>query len=122
MPCLLYCVARLDSEVVGDVVGVCDEPVRSQESSVLRVYWSEIADPETSLAEGAAKKNAELKFRQVLREMVIHFTPIPFPFPVVLADLEDTDKHVADVRERFDETLRRLGETVQYEMIASWTA
>ncbi len=62
MPCLLYCVTRADSEVITTPVGVCDETVQSHESSGLRVYWSEIADPETALADGAARKNAELKF------------------------------------------------------------
>jgi hypothetical protein len=122
MPCLLYCVTRADSEVITSPVGVCEEPVQSQESSGLRVYWSQIADPDTALADGAARKNAELKFRQVLREIVTHFTPIAFPFPVVLADLEAVGKYVVEEREHFEETLNRLGETVQYEMIASWTA
>lgn len=122
MPCLLYCVARLDSEVVRDVVGMCDEPVRAQESSGLRIYWSEIADPETALAEGAARRNAELRYQQVLRQIVSHTTPIPFPFPAMLADLEAVEKYTAEVRTHFDEALTRLGDTVQYEMIASWTA
>jgi hypothetical protein len=122
MPCLLYCVARLESEIVRDVVGVCDEAVRSQDASGLRVYWSEIGDPDTALAEGAAKKNAELKYQQVLRQIVAQTTPIPFPFPVVLADSEAVEKYIAEVREHFDEALTRLGDAVQYEMIASWTA
>lgn len=122
MPCLLYCVAQFDSEVVRDVVGVCDEPVRAQELSGLRVYWSEIADPETALAESAAKKNAELKFKQVLREIVTHFTPIAFPFPVVLTDLAAVEKYVAEERAFYESALSRLADTVQYEMIATWTA
>jgi hypothetical protein len=122
MPCLLYCVTRADSEVIATPVGVCDQTIQSHGSSGLRVYWSEIADPETALADGPARKNAELKFRRVLREVVTHFTPIAFPFPVVLTDLEAVEKYVVDEREHFEEALDRLGETVQYEMIASWTA
>src|SRR5450755_1678674 len=122
MPCILYCVARLNSDVIKDVAGVGDEPVRSQELSGLRVYWSEIADPETVLAEGSARKGAELKYQQVLRQIVAQTTPLPLPFPVVLADPDGLVKYVADVREHLDEALTRLGDTVQYEMIASWTA
>ncbi len=122
MACLLYCVACLDTQVVSGVAGVCDEPVQSHESSGLRVYWSEIADPETALGDGLAIKNAELKFKQVLREMVTHFTPIAVPFPVVLADLEAVEKCVAEERSFYEDALTRLGDTVQYEMIASWTA
>src|SRR5450755_4838269 len=122
MPCILYCVARLNSDVIKDVAGVGDEAVRSLESLGLRVYWSEIADPEAALAEGAARKGAELKYQQVLRQIVAQTTPIPLPFPVVLADPDGLVKYVADVREHLDEALTRLGDTVQYEMIASWTA
>ena len=122
MPCLLYCVTHLEPEAVRDVVGVCDEAMRTQDVSSLRVYWSEVADPETSLAEGAAQKNSELKYQQVLRQLVVQTTPIPFPFPVVLADLDAVEKYVAEMRGHFEEALNRLGNTVQYEMIASWTA
>ena len=120
MPCLLYCVARLNGAVIPAIVGVCDEPVRSQEYSSLRIHWSEIADPETVLAEGAAQKNAELKHKQVLRQIVAHTSPIPIPFPVVLVDLDAVEKYVAEMRGHFQEALNRLGDTVQYEMIASW--
>ena len=122
MPCLLYCVARFGPDPVQNIDGVCDEPVQSHESSGLRIYWSEIADPETTLAEGTARKNAEQKFQQVLREIVAQFTPIPTPFPVVLTDLEALGKYVVEERERYEEALSRLGDTVQYELIASWTA
>ena len=122
MPCLLYCVARADSEVVGSLAGVCDAPVESSKSGSLRIYWNEIADPETVLAEGTAKKTAELKFRQVLRELVTHFTPIALPFPVVLADLEAVEKYVEELRAHYDDALTRLADTVQYELIASWAA
>jgi hypothetical protein len=121
MPCLPYCVARLDSEVIPNLTGVGDEPIRSLETAGLRIYWSEIADPETSLAEGAPRKNAELQYQRVLREIVARFTPIPVPFPVVLADLEALEKYVMEQREYFVQALTRLGDSVQYEMIASWT-
>jgi hypothetical protein len=122
MPCLLYCVTRAGSEVITTLAGVCEETVQSHESSGLRVYWSEIADPETALADGPVRKNAELKFKQVLREVVTHFTPIAVPFPVVLADLEAVEKYIAEERNFHEDALTRLADTVQYEMIASWTA
>jgi len=122
MPCLLYCVTRTTPHALPDIVGVCDEIVRSHESSGLRIHWSEIADPELTLAEGAARNTAALKFQRVLREIVVHVTPVPFRFPVVLADLEALEKYIAEEREFFCGALTRLGDTVQYEMIASWTA
>ena len=122
MPCLLYCVASLDAHVITGIVGVCEDPVQALEVSGLRVYWSELADPGTALADGVAKKNAELKFRQVLREVVAQFTPVAFPFPVVLADPEAVEKCVAEERSFYEDALMRLGDSVQYEMIASWTA
>ena len=122
MACLLYCLSRLSPEVVVRAAGVGDERVQSQDLSGLRVYWSEIADPETSLAEGPAKKSAEQKFRQVLREIVAQCTPIAVPFPVVLTDGEALVKYAAEEQGFYDEALGRLGDSVQYEMIASWAA
>ena len=122
MPCLLYCVTRTSSGALTNIPGVCDEVLRSHESSGLRTYWSEIADPEVALAEGVAQKTAALKFQQVLREIVLHVTPVSFLFPVVLADLEALEKYIAEQGEFLCEALTRLNDTVQYEMIASWTA
>lgn len=122
MPCLLYCVTQVEPVHIPNIVGVSDELVRPLESSGLRIYWSEIADPARTLAEGTARKSAELKFQQVLREIVVHVTPIPIPFPVVLADLEALDKFMSEQLGFYCETLNRLGDTVQYEMIATWTA
>jgi len=122
MPFLLYCVARLETEVIPNIVGVADEPVRSLETSGLRIYWSEIVDPDGSLVEGGPRRNAELKFLRVLREIVAQITPIPVAFPVVLADPEAIAKYIDEERESFAEAVLRLGDTVQYEMIASWVA
>ena len=122
MACLLYCVARIDTEVIPNILGVGDEQVCAREPAGLRVYWSDLADPETALAEGAAWKKAELKYQQVLREMVVHFTPVPIAFPAVLGDVEAIEKYFAEEREYFEEAVGRLGDAVQYELTASWTA
>lgn len=122
MACLLYCVTKSDVEPVRIAAGVCNEPVRLQEASGLRIYWSEIADPETTLAQSAARKSAESKFQQVLHEIVVHVTPVPFSFPLVLSDLDAVEKYIAEQSQFFCQALIRLADTVQYEMIASWTA
>jgi hypothetical protein len=122
MPCLLYCVTQIEPGPVSQIAGVCDEPVRSHEASSLRVYLSEITHPETTLAESAARKTAESKFQLVLREIVVRVTPIPFSFPVVLSDLDAVEKSIAEESAFLCGALTRLADTVQYEMIASWTA
>jgi len=43
----------------------------------VRVYWSEIDDPEAALGEPESLKKAALQFRQVLREVLAVTTPIP---------------------------------------------
>lgn len=122
MPCLPYCVTRTSTDALPSLVGVCDEVVRARDSSGLRVYWSEIADPEVALAEGVALKTAAAKFQQVLRAIVLHVTPVPFHFPVVLSDFEAVDAYIAERGEVLCGALSELGDTVQYEMIASWAA
>src|SRR6516225_9598469 len=122
MACLLYCVTKSDVEPVRIAAGVCDEPVHLQEAPGLRIYWSEIADPETTLAQSAARKSAESKFQQVLHEIVVHVKPVPFSFPLVLSDLDAVEKYITEQCQFFCQALIRLADTVQYEMIASWTA
>ena len=80
MPVLLYCVTRTGAEPIQSLVGISDQPVRAHDAADLRIYWSDISDPETLLAEGAVRKAAEAKFQQVLREIVVQVTPIPFRF------------------------------------------
>jgi len=122
LPCLLYCVTLSAAPQATDLTGVSGQPLLTHDSAGLRIYWSELPDPETILAEGAAKKTAEQNFRQVLREIVAHTTPIPFSFPAVLPDLEAVDKLIAEQREYFTDALTRLTDTVQYQLTATWAA
>jgi gas vesicle protein GvpL/GvpF len=121
LACLLYCVSLVSGELVPNLVGVADQPVVAHEFQNFRVYWSEVAAPE-ALLEGPSRQTAEQKFRSVLREIVARTTPIPFPFPAVVPDLEAVEKLIAEQREYFDDALIRLADTVQYEMIATWAA
>ena len=121
MPSLLYCVTRTTPNALPDIIGVCDEVVRSHESSGLRIYWSDLAHPGT-ISEGPARKAADQKYHHVLREVVAHTTPIPFPFPAVLPDLESVDKLIADERTQYVSDLTRLAETIQYDLSATWAA
>ena len=100
-------------------MGVAGRPVVAHDFGELRVYWSEVANPETPLA-GASRKPAELKYQQVLGEIVIRTTAIAFPFPAVVADLSFIDAVVGGQREYYLEALRRLDGTVQYELTATW--
>jgi hypothetical protein len=115
-------VTQITTVPVGIAGGVGDEAVRTHESPDFRIYWSELPDPAATLAEGMAIKTAEARFRQVLREIVVSVTPIPFPFPAVVPDLEALDKLIAEQAEFYHEALTCVSDTVQYEMIATWTA
>lgn len=89
------------------------------DSHGLRVYWSEVTSPET-LLEGATRQAAEGKYRQVLRELVALTTPIAFPFPAVVSELEEIDALLAEKGDEYAEALQRLEGTVQYELTATW--
>ena len=85
----------------------------------MRVYWSEIANPET-LLEPPVRVSAEQKFRQVLKDVVIRTTAIAFPFPAVVADLEAIDSLVVEHREYYVSAFERLADTVEYQLTATW--
>ena len=119
MACLLYCVTLANSDPISNLIGVAEQPMVARDCGELRVYWSEVANPEP-LVEGAGRKPAELRYQQVLHEIVIRTTAIAFPFPAVVSDFEDVDALVTVQHEHYVEALGRLANTVQYELTATW--
>ena len=121
MPILLYCVARPNSnESVAS--GVCDASVQSYTLSELRVYWSELADPEACLGNPESLKKAAAQFHQVLRQILAETTPIPFRFPTLLENGEAMEQQLAAEHELYRAALERIGDAVQYEIVGNWEA
>ena len=116
---LLYCVTLLTPGPEPPLTGVAEQPVAHHDSHGLRVYWSEVSNPET-LAEGPSRKAAEGKYRHVLREALAWTTPIAFPFPALVAEPEEIDALLAEKGGEYTEALQRLAGTVQYELTATW--
>jgi|SRR5271165_409639 len=121
MPCLLYCVTQ-PKETVSVAAGVCDAEVQSQEFFGLRVYWSDLANPEACLGNAESLKKAGLQFQQVLREILAATTPISFPFPTLLEDQDALSQYLEAEQEPYRAVLVRIGDAVQYEITASWAA
>ena len=119
MPCLLYCVALSATNPAPNLTGVAEQPILTHEANGLRVYWSEVASPE-SLSEGASRKLAEAKYRQVLRDIVSIVTSLSFPFPAVVESIDAISAVVAEPHGVYVEALTRLAGLVQYELTASW--
>jgi Gas vesicle synthesis protein GvpL/GvpF len=119
MAILLYCVTQ-PTDSVNVVSEVCGCAVQSQESAGLRVYWSEIADPKACFGDAGSFKQAAAQFRQVLREILAATTPIPFPFPTWLENADILAQHLAAEQEMYHQALARLGDVVQYEIVATW--
>lgn len=119
MACLLYCITPNRAEPISGLSGIADQPVVWHNAPDLRVYWSEIANPET-LLEPPVRVSAEQKFRQVLKDVVIRTTAIAFPFPAVVADLEAIDSLVVEHREYYVSAFERLVDTVEYQLTATW--
>ncbi|HZD32064.1 MAG TPA: GvpL/GvpF family gas vesicle protein [Candidatus Angelobacter sp.] len=115
----LYCVMLPDANPAPAPTGVAEQPVLPHDSHGLRVYWSEVTSPE-ALAEGASRKAAEGKYRQVLRELVARQTPIAFPFPALVADEAALDALLVEQHDFYAEALQRLVGMVQYELTATW--
>ena len=121
MPILLYCVTQ-SNENVSIAVGVCDSVLQTLELAGLRFYWSKIANPEVCLGDAEDLKKAASQFQQVLRQILAATTPLPFPFPTLLESADVMEQHLAAERELYRAALERIGDAVQYEIIASWAA
>jgi hypothetical protein len=119
LACLLYCITLASAESLSNLVGVAEQPVIAHDSADLRVYWSQVANPET-LVEGASRKPAELRYQQVLREAALQTTALAFPFPSVVEDIESIEVLISEQRESYLEVLTRLADTIQYELTATW--
>ena len=120
MPILLYCVTRPEP-AVRVIAGVCGAEVGSSEMLGVRVYWSDIQNPQTDLGDAESLKKAALQFHQVLREILTVTTPIPFRFPTLLESADALEQHLAAERELYRAALERINDAVQYEIVASWT-
>jgi len=116
---LLYCVTLVTPDPEPNLIGVAEQPVANHDSHGLRIYWSEVTNPET-LAAGPTRKAAEATYRHLLREMLVWTTPIAFPFPALVAEPEEIDALLAEKGEEYIEALHRLAGTVQYELTATW--
>ena len=121
MPILLYCVTQAN-EGVSITTGVCNTVVQSRESAGLQFYWSEIANPETCLSDAESLKKAASQFQQVLRHILTAITPLPFPFPTILESADAMEERLAGERELYRAALERIGDAVQYEIVAIWAA
>ncbi len=119
MPCLVYCVTQ-PNQIVDPAGGVCEGAVRSREMSGMRVYWSEIANPEECLGSAESLKKAALQFHQVLRNVLATATPIPFRFPTLLEGEDGIEKQLLEGQEMYRAALERIGDAVQYEVVGSW--
>lgn len=120
MPVLLYCVTQPNPEVKV-ASGVCETPVESRELLGVRLYWSNLPDPETCLGDAEALKKSALQFHQVLREVLAATTPIPFRFPTLLDSGDNLEEHLAPEQEMYREALSRVENAMQYEVVGTWT-
>lgn len=119
MPSLLYCVTQ-PSPTVAVAAGVFDAVVSSRELLGVRVYWSDIDNPEAAWGEPALLKKAVVQFQQVLREILAVTTPIPFPFPTLLESAEVFEQHLAPEQESYRQALEQIDNAVQYEIVGTW--
>jgi hypothetical protein len=120
MPCLLYCVTQPGPEVKVSP-GVAESAVCSREMLGVRLYWSEIVDPQVNLGEPEALKKAALEFHQVLREVLAVTTPIPFRFPTLLENEEAIEPSLSAEQELYRDALAHVGNSLQYEVVGTWT-
>jgi len=115
---LLYCLTIADAAQVEVAHGICDSAVRTLQVGRVRIYISELIDPEACLRSGNSLRQAGVQFSQVLREVLALSTPIPFPFPALMESEEALENLVAAREPQYLAELQRLSGTVQYEITA----
>lgn len=120
MACLLYCVTHPGPEVKVSG-GVCEAPVQSREMLGVRLYWSNLDDPESCLGAAESLKKTAVQFHQVLREVLAVTTPIPFRFPTLIEREEAFEEHLSSEQELYRDALVRVGNALQYEIVGTWT-
>ncbi len=118
MAVLLYCVTQPSPEI-GVATGVSGTAVHSGQMLGVRVYWSELDNPQ-ALADAESLKKAALEFHRVLREILAVTTPIPFRFPTLLESREVLEQHLAPEQELYRDALARVDGAVQYEIVGTW--
>jgi Gas vesicle synthesis protein GvpL/GvpF len=119
MAILLYCVTPA-GESVSITNGVCDAVLQPHEFAGLRVYWSEIANPEACFADAELMKKSASQFQQVLRQILSATTLLPFPFPTLLESVVEMEDHLKTEQPLYRSAFETIGDAVQYEIIASW--
>ena len=119
MPALLYCVTQPSPEVK-IAAGVFEATVHSREMLGVRVYWSEVDNPQ-SLADAESLKKAALEFHRVLREILAVTTPIPFRFPTLLESGDALEEHLTPEQDLYRDALARVDGAVQYEIVGTWS-
>lgn len=120
MACFLYCITPNQAEPISGLSGVAELPLCFYDALDMRVYWSEVANPET-LLEPAVRVSAEQKFRQVLKEVAVRETALSFPFPALVTDIEAISALVSEHREYYASAFYRLTDTVEYQLTAAWS-
>ena len=93
--------------------------MQARDGAGVRLLWSEVATPE-ALAEGPARKAAEGKYKQVLREVISSSTAIALQFPAMVESAAAMDALLEERGSTYREALRRLEGMVQYELTATW--
>jgi hypothetical protein len=119
MPSLLYCVTQAN-QAVTVAAGVCAAAVQSREMLGVRLYWSNIDNPEAVIGDAESLKKEALQFHQVLREILAATTPIPFRFPTFIESEEVLEQHLAAEQELYRAALERTADAVQYEVTGTW--
>jgi hypothetical protein len=119
---LLYCVTSAESAPVNITNGVCESEVQAFQVGRIRFYASTPIDPEVCLATPNLLRQAGLQFSQILREILLATTPIPFPFPALLESEEAAKSFISAREAQYYGELQRLSGTLQYELYASWEA
>jgi hypothetical protein len=115
MSVLVYCVAEASAPLPSTGTGVRGLPVVRVAHSGLAVFISR--DSSSDAWTRPLARESVLEFHQVLRQLFLAVSILPFRFPTILSGDQELEAHMESASERYKHLLEKYRTSVQMEVL-----